>query len=466
LYFVLQFDSFQTIEVIVKKSASAVTMDTTEINTTQINSTENSHKTQGAHTMQGNNAAEILGQPLKLKNGTIIKNRFAKSAMSETLGNAEGGPKPLLASLYRAWARGGTGLLITGNVMVDRLCLGEPNNVVFEDERFLPAIRDWAAASTENDTQTWVQLNHPGKQSPNMLSKQPMAPSAIPLREELKHFFNPPRAMTEEDIQQQIENFGKAAAVSKKAGFTGVQIHGAHGYLVSQFLSPHHNQRKDQWGGAIDNRARFVLAVYHSIRNAVGDDFPVSIKMNSADFQRGGFTEEKSMIVAEMLADAGMDLIEISGGNYESPSMTGLNVKASTKAREAYFLTYAEAIRKRIDTPLMVTGGFRTHEGMADAVASGATDLVGLGRPLAIEPDFPNRILRGEPFESQVRPRLTGIKAIDERAMMETAWYTNQLKRIAQGKKPRVNEHPLLAFLRYLSVSSLRGVKIQRLRAS
>ena len=171
------------------------------------------------------------------------------------------------------------------------------------------------------------------------------------------------------------------------------------------------------------------------------------------------------MVVAELLADAGMDLIEISGGNYESPSMTGANVKESTKAREAYFLTYAEQIRKRIDTPLMVTGGFRSHQGMAEAIAGGATDLVGFGRPLAIEPDFPNQILRGQPFNSQVRPRLTGIKAIDERAMMETAWYTNQLKRIAEGKQPRINEHPLVAFLRYLTVSSLRGVKIQRVRA-
>lgn len=411
-------------------------------------------------------AAQILGQPLTLTNGAILKNRFAKSAMSETLGNAEGAPTPLLSSLYRAWARGGTGLLITGNVMIDSRYLGEPNNVVFEDERFLPAISDWARAATENNTHTWVQLNHPGKQSPNMLSKEPIAPSAIPLRKELKNFFNQPRAMTEDEILEQVERFGRAAAVAKKAGFTGVQIHGAHGYLVSQFLSPHHNQRKDRWGGTVENRARFVLAVYDSIRDAVGPEFPVSIKMNSADFQRGGFTEDESMIVAEMLSDAGMDLIEISGGNYESPSMTGLNMKASTRAREAYFLEYAEEIRQRISAPLMVTGGFRTHDGMAEAVKSGATDLVGLGRPLAIDADFPNRILRGEAYASQVRPRLTGIKAIDERAMMETAWYTNQLKRIAQGKAPRVNEHPLVAFLRYLTVSSLRGVKIQRLRAN
>lgn len=412
------------------------------------------------------NAAEILGKPFTLKNGVEIKNRFAKSAMSETLGTTDNGPTNLLPNLYRTWAQGGTGLLITGNVMVDRRALGEPNNVAMEDERYMEGLKAWAAAATENNTHTWVQLNHPGKQSPNMLSKEPVAPSAIPLAKELKSFFNPPRALTEDEILELVERFGRAAAIAKKAGFTGVQIHGAHGYLVSQFLSPHHNQRTDRWGGSLENRARFPLEVYRSIRANVGEDFPVSIKMNSADFQRGGFTEDESMIVAEMLADAGMDLIEISGGNYESPSMTGINVKASTQAREAYFLSYAEDIRKRIDTPLMVTGGFRTEQGMAQAVSEGATDLVGLGRPLAVEPDFPNKILNGQPFESKVRPRLTGIKAIDERAMMETAWYTHQLKRIGQGKKPKVNEHPMIAFLRYFTVSSLRGVKTQRLRAN
>ena len=412
------------------------------------------------------NAAEILSQPLILQNGVTIKNRFAKSAMSETLGTTDNGPKDLLAQLYRAWALGGTGLLITGNVMIDRRALGEPNNVVIEDERDLAGLRQWASAAGESNTQAWVQLNHPGKQSPKMVSRQPVAPSAIALAPEFKSFFNSPRALTHDEILEQIERFANAARIIKKAGFSGVQIHGAHGYLVSQFLSPHHNQRNDQWGGTLDNRARFVLEVYQAIRKQVGTEFPVSIKMNSADFQRGGFSEEESMLVAEMLADAGMDLIEISGGNYESPNMTGKNMKASTQAREAYFLSYAEDIRKRIKTPLMVTGGFRTEDGMANAVASGSTDLVGLGRPLAVEPDFPNAILAGESFQSRVRPRITGIKAIDDMAMMETAWYTHQLKRIAQGKTPKADEHPLVAFCRYLAVSSMRGFRTQRLRAS
>ena len=170
--------------------------------------------------------------------------------------------------------------------------------------------------------------------------------------------------------------------------------------------------------------------------------------------------------VADQLADVGMDLIEISGGTYESPTMTGKDARESTLKREAYFLTYAEEVRKRIQTPLMVTGGFRTVAGMAEAIRAGATDLIGLARPLAIEPALPNQMLSGLVDAINVDRRITGIKAIDEKAMMETVWYTHQLKRIAQGKKPNVNEHPLLAFTRYLFSNSVRGFRTQRLRAN
>lgn len=407
-----------------------------------------------------------LAQPLKLKCGVEIKNRIGKSAMSEAMGTTDNRPTKLLPRLYEEWAKGGTGLVITGNIMIDRAALGEPNNVAIEDRRDMAMLKQWAEAGTSNDTQLWVQLNHPGKQSPNLVSKNPVAPSAIPLAERFKSYFNPPRELSEADIYDLISRFGNAAAIAKNAGFTGVQIHGAHGYLVSQFLSPIHNQRTDQWGGSIENRARFGMQVYAAVRKAVGDGFPVSIKMNSADFQRGGFTEEESMLVAEMFDQAGMDLIEISGGNYESPQMTGKDMRESTKAREAYFLDYADKIRKRVKTALMVTGGFRTTEGMASALASGATDMVGIARPLAIEPNFSNRVLSGQPVKSTVKPRITGIKAIDDMAMMETVWYARQMERIAKGKQPKVNEHPLLVFLRQITVSGFRAFKTQRMRAN
>lgn len=409
--------------------------------------------------------AQWLSQPFTLANGLVLKNRFAKSAMSEVLGTTDNRVTPALVRLYDVWAKGGTGLLITGNVMIDRRALGEPNNVVLEDERDLSLLRAWAQAGTQDGTQVWMQLNHPGKQSPSLVSKQPVAPSAIPLDPRFKRYFNPPQALTEAQIDNLVERFAFAARIAQKAGFSGVQIHGAHGYLVSQFLSPHHNQRTDGWGGTLEKRARFALEILRAIRAATGPAFAVSIKMNSADFQRGGFSEEDSMQVAEWLADAGIDLIEISGGNYESPRMTGKDVKASTQAREAYFLEYAEKIRARIKTPLLVTGGFRSPQGMAQALESGATDLVGLARPLAVEPDLPKRWLAGETARYDIEPRLTGIRAIDDLAMMETAWYSKQLERIAHGKSTRPHEHPLLGFLRYVSVGAVRGFRTQRLRA-
>ena len=406
-----------------------------------------------------------LDQSLALPCGVTLKNRFAKSAMSEALGTTDNRATEGLATLYKCWADGGTGLLISGNVMIDRHHLGEPNNVVLEDESDIESIRRWANAGTQNGAHLWMQLNHPGKQTPKMLTKSSVAPSAIPFKKELRGYFNTPRELTESEILDIIQRFGRSAALAQKAGFTGVQIHGAHGYLVSQFLSPHHNQRTDQWGGSLENRMRFVIEVYSEIRRQVGAEFPVSIKLNSADFQRGGFTEEESMQVAEKLASLGLDLLEISGGTYESPQMTGLDVRESTRQREAYFLDYAQKIRQRVSIPLMVTGGFRTGDGMRNALSSGATDLIGLGRPLALEPAMPNQILAGQKVESKVRPIRTGIKLVDNAAMMETMYYSYQIARMAKGKRPKPNENSRISLIRALAIVTFRTSKTKRLRA-
>lgn len=412
--------------------------------------------------------AEILSQPLTLKTGSVIPNRFSKSAMSETLGTIDNRVTKELVTLYRTWAEGGTGLSITGNVMVDRRHIGEPQNVVLEDERDLVLLRAWADAGKTGGNQIWMQLNHPGKQSPKMLNSDTVAPSAIPFKKELRGMFATPRALTGTEIEEIVLRFARSAAIAEKAGFDGVQIHGAHGYLVSQFLSPHHNQRTDEWGGSAENRMRFVLEVYRAIRAVTGDGFNVGIKLNSADFQRGGFTEEESLGVIDALAKEGIDLVEISGGNYENPAMAkgaeGGEVKQSTLAREAYFLEFAEKVRERVEVPLMVTGGFRTETGMADAVTSGATDLVGIARPLAVEPDCPKRIMAGESFTSAVRPIKTGIRLIDDMALMEVSWYTRQLGRIGKGKAPRTHDRGMLSLLEVIGVMATRGVRT-RLRA-
>jgi 2,4-dienoyl-CoA reductase-like NADH-dependent reductase (Old Yellow Enzyme family) len=253
------------------------------------------------------------------------------------------------------------------------------------------------------------------------------------------------------------------------AGFSGVQIHGAHGYLVSQFLSAHHNRRNDEWGGTPEKRRRFVLAVYAEIRRQVGPDFPVGIKLNSADFQRGGFTEEESIETIRALTDAGIDLIEISGGTYEMPAMGGATQeakKASTVAREAYFIEFAEKVRAAVTVPLMLTGGFRTAAAMNAALRSGALDVVGLARLLAIEPDAAAALLQGRDSLQQVHPIKTGIKAIDRLGMMEVWWYERQLKRIAKGREPRPYESGLSAFLKSALSSGWGTFRTRRMRAS
>lgn len=380
----------------------------------------------------------ILGQPLTLPNGVTIKNRFFKSAMSEALGTDKNQPNKALATLYKTWAEGGVGLAVTGNVMIDKNALGEIGNVVVENEEGLAQLKKWAKEGTSNGTHLWMQINHPGKQAPKMVVKEPVAPSAIPLSGSLSNFFNEPRALTDEEICDIIKRFGNTARIAKKAGFTGIQIHAAHGYLISQFLSPHHNQRTDKWGGSIENRMRFLLDVYQEMRLVVGEDFPIGIKLNSADFQRGGFTEEESMTVIEKIAEAGIDLIEISGGNYEKPAMMGGNEKQSTIKREAYFLEYAEKVRKRINTPLVVTGGFRTAAAMEDAIESGAIDMVGIARPYAVKPHFPNQLLNGESEQISISPVSTGVSFVDKNMpMLELSWYAHQLERMSKGKPPK-----------------------------
>ncbi|MDT8991753.1 NADH:flavin oxidoreductase/NADH oxidase family protein [Curvibacter sp. APW13] len=396
-------------------------------------------------------ATTTLSQSLTLPCGVKVKNRLLKSAMSEALATRDGAATPELVRLYGAWAAGGIGLCITGNVMIDKRAKGEPGNVIIEGPQHLKELQAWAKAATANKTQCWVQLNHPGKQAPKGLNRENVAPSAIPFRKDMQAFFPTPRELTADEVQALVDRFALAAKTVKDAGFTGVQIHGAHGYLVSQFLSPHHNQRTDAWGGTPEKRRRFVLEVYRAIREAVGSKFPVGIKLNSADFQRGGFTEEESLDTIRALAAAGIDLIEISGGTYEAPAMTGVKtskepVKESTKAREAYFLEFAEKARAAVDTPLVVTGGFRTAKGMAQAIDSGAVDMVGIARIMAVEPDVPNRLLAGKNPEQVVRPIRTGISAIDKMGLLEISWYTGQLKRIGRGQPTKPKEPGLWVF--------------------
>jgi 2,4-dienoyl-CoA reductase-like NADH-dependent reductase (Old Yellow Enzyme family) len=385
---------------------------------------------------------------LSLTHGPALSNRLAKSAMSERLAAAGGRVSEELVRLYARWGKSGAGLLVTGNVMVDARALGESGNVVVEDETDLDALRAWASAAKAGGARVWMQINHPGRQSPRTLSKAPVAPSAIRLKG-AGPMFATPRALTNDEIEQIVQRFATTARIAEKAGFDGVQIHGAHGYLVSQFLSPYTNQRDDAWGGDATRRRRFLLEIVSAIRSSVSDDFSVGLKLNSADFQKGGFGEAESMAVLEDLDGRGLDVIEVSGGTYESAKMFEETVptRASSQRREAFFLEYVEKARARIRTPLMLTGGLRTRGGLESALASGV-DVVGLARPMAVEPDLPAAFLAGT-VEHAVPIKLsTGIASLD--AVIQGSWYQIQIDRMGRGLEPDLRASRIRAVLTYL----------------
>ncbi|MBF6331600.1 nitroreductase family deazaflavin-dependent oxidoreductase [Nocardia transvalensis] len=411
-----------------------------------------------------------LHDPLPLPCGQVLPNRIMKSALSEGLGTSEHAPDDRLVRLFRRWGTGGFGLVVTGNVMIDRTQLGEPGNVAIEDDRDLDALTSWAKAGKDGGTPVWVQLNHPGRQSNPIASRRrPVAPSAIALG---IPGMPTPRALTEDEILDIIGRFATAAQVVEAAGFDGVQIHGAHGYLVSQFLSPLANRRTDGWGGDPQRRARFVLEVARAIRAAVSPGFAVGIKLNSADFQRGGFTEDESRAVVERLAAEQLDLIEISGGSYESPAMMGRSSRsASTRAREAYFLEYAETVRRSAAAvPLAVTGGFRSRTAMAAAIESGACDVVGVGRPAAVIPTAAADLLtdgtdalRPPVISLGLRGRLAGVrslKAFD--GALDLQWHTDQLHRLGSGLDPDPARSPWRTAVTMMRRNGLDAFRPQR----
>ena len=378
----------------------------------------------------------MLATSLDLPCGATLPNRIAKAATSEALAHRRtGAPTPRLSNLYGRWARGGAGLLITGNVAIDLEGRTEPGNVVIVDDRDRDELARWADAAHRGGAKIWMQINHSGRQAPRRITAQPLAPSSVPMQG-FAGLFGTPRALTDAQIHELIERFATAARIAKDVGFDGVQIHGAHGYLVSQFLSPRTNQRDDAWGGDAERRMRFLVEIVRAIRAAVGPAFPIGVKLNSADFQRGGFTEEESMAVVQRLEREGIDLLEISGGSYEKSAMMGSEAGAreSTRLREAYFLEYARKVRRITSLPLMLTGGMRTSATMRAVIEEGHVDVVGLARPLAAEPDLPSHLIANvEAAAARIDPRL-GVKLFDD--MLQITWYQAQIHRMGDGLEP------------------------------
>ena len=393
----------------------------------------------------------MIEQPLSLPCGVTLANRLCKSAMTEGLATPAGRATPAHQRLYAAWAAGGAALQVSGNIMIDRRFLERAGNVVVEDESGLAELRAWAATVHAQGGVLWGQMSHPGRQCPRLVNLHPLAPSPIQL--DLVGNFGKPRAMTEAQILDAVARFARTAGVLKAAGFDGVQVHSAHGYLLSQFLSPRTNRRDDRWGGSLENRARLLLETVRAVRAAVGPRFPLAVKLNSSDFVKGGFEPEECVQVVRWLSDAGIDLLEVSGGTYEQIEFFKAHaedeIRDSTRQREALFLKYADAIKAVATMPVMVTGGFRTRAGMDDALRQGATDMIGLARPFCLDPAFPRRMLADElealpvPEDRLVLgrgfwgPNSTSRHVQGLNNQCQAGWYYRQIERMGAGLDPQ-----------------------------
>lgn len=384
--------------------------------------------------------------PFTLPCESELSNRLVKAAMEEGLANANLQPDERLFQLYRQWSQGGVGLIITGNVMIDSAAMTGPGGVALEaDTQLMPFVR-WADAAQSGGSKVWMQINHPGRQVYAALEGKALAPSEIALdMGKHSHLFAKPKAITEEEIQDVISRFVATAKQAEAAGFDGVQIHAAHGYLLSQFLSPLSNKRNDQWGGSAENRMRLVLEVVKAVRSALKPKTAVGIKINSADFQRGGFEPEDAAALVAALNPLGLDMIELSGGSYEAPAMQGVSKDSRTLAREAYFLEFARDIAKVSHVPVMTTGGINTQN-VAERVLDEGVDMVGIATAMAFNPALPK-------VWQQATGKLTPIPQIQWknktlRAMAVMAIVKRQLERLSKGKTRAKSMSPVWSLIR------------------
>ena len=384
-------------------------------------------------------------QELQLPNGSTIPNRIAKAAMEENMADAAHGPSPQLKRLYQAWAQGGAGLILSGNVMIDRRAMSGPGSVVLEDDAELASFREWARIGRSGGAQFWLQLNHPGRQMMKALGQPTIAPSAVAV-DLGKHskMFSMPKAMTEADILDVIARFAASAKLAQHAGFSGVQIHAAHGYLISQFLSPLTNKRTDSWGGSLDNRARLLVETVKAVRAHVGAGFSVAVKLNSADFQRGGFDASDARAVVQMLNAHAVDLVELSGGSYEAPAMQGHTRDGRTLAREAYFLEFAKDIAAVASMPVMVTGGIRRLE-IVNQVLAGGVAMAGIATALAVNPGLPLAWRGDKDAVAELPPVTWKNKTMGALATMAVVGH--QLRLLGDGAQPAPGVSPLWAFV-------------------
>ena len=392
----------------------------------------------------------MLFTSLTLPNGRILKNRVVKSGLSEALCDSKNNPTNDLISIFKRWSQGGAGLLITGNIMVDRWHLEHAANFVLDQSTNLTKASELANAAKIAGSLVLAQLSHAGRQTPKAINSTPLSISNLKL--DLQGY-GQPRVATEQDLISLADQFSSSAKIAEKCGFDGVEIHAAHGYLLSSSISPKINNRSDKWGGSVTNRTRLLQLILQRIRSAVSKDFIVAVKLNSSDFQHGGLEISESVQIASIIEKEKIDFIEVSGGNFESPkAYQYISLKESTKTREAYFLDAAKNIKEAVGIPVMVTGGFRSRSIMEEALSSSATDLIGIGRPFIIDPSFPNKLFSGVmsvlPTNEQNFPP---AQEIPKGAVLN--WFCDQLR--IQGKTGRGDTNiPLLhGHNRYLEQS-------------
>ncbi|MEO1711546.1 MAG: oxidoreductase [Pseudomonadota bacterium] len=364
-----------------------------------------------------------ISDPLPLPCGVVLPNRIVKAAMSDSLGDGAGHGTPEQARLYERWAHGGAAASIVGEVQGSPDFPERPGNLVVNDRVDQTALQAMLHRATANSHQLWAQLGHAGA-----LAHPPISDPAGP--SDLTDAGVACRALTVAELKDVPAAFAQTAVACKDLGFTGVEIHAAHGFLLSQFLSPLFNRRGDAFGGSLKNRARLLHDTIAAVRAAVGPSFPVALKLNATDQIDGGFTEPEALaVIADLKAGGeagGVDLIDMSGGTY----FPGAKSSSDGAKPGPYFLAFGREARPIAPCPIMLTGGFKSRADAANALATGAADAVGLARLLVLDPNLPNRWLTDETASSPRAPRFE--KTVPGGV---TAWHTMRLTALANDQE-------------------------------
>ena len=392
-----------------------------------------------------NTASNIsLFSPITLPNGRLLKNRIIKSAMSDSLADGQGNPTPSQMRLYERWAEGGLAASIIGEVQGDPRYPEKPGNLVLDDAADLKAFRVLARRGSANGAQLWLQLGHAGAMAHLPISK-PRGPSAIDFPEFRSE------AMSIAEIRAVPDCFARTALRAAELGFGGVQIHAAHGFLLSQFLSPLFNRRTDAYGGSIQARMRLLIETVEAVRASVPSDFVVAVKLNATDQLDGGLTEDEALEVVAGLEGKGVDLLDISGGTY----FPGAPSSSERATNGPYFVEFARAARRLISVPLMVTGGFKRKEEAEAAVRSGDVDVVGVARGIVLDPSLPAKWRTGENDPSFPR-----FATLPPGGM--TAWFTMRMTDLGEDREDQVNRGISEAITEYEKRDELRVVQWKR----